>query len=1119
MQNMKAGGKRDGSTLVGQLWEGLKKTLQASWRDRAGWGHCQALAAGTQWLLQKQKTLGGLRQGTEEWVLDPTMPGSQREAVLQVLESLGEGRRRATLFQMKGMGAPGGEHPDPDDKEQCEGHNGAEGDGTTREVERVLGRVRLKHEDRVRKKRRRGVQDTGMDEVVGKVTGYDAETDRYEMQCLTGRVEGYENMGLKELGALLAQQPVFVPLDWEDSEDHLGEPDHGAGWWMKITQRSQSDSVWEEGKTYWGRILRKPGYGWEEEFELDPERLLSLMERLGKEAKTISVRMGEDWFGDGIRLPPLLVNYWMRQRRNGVFPPVEIECRLPTDLYSRRVKSRGQNRAQRYLSDYGHYLEGNEEEGKTRKTWVRQHLPCRTALAGFNCTVDLNEKDTEFVDTRWGTICMEKSRVGLRREGTWEWTMERAKFHQWRARTMYNDETLARKGIIAARRIREREDKGYQMLAWSTLLHVAQQTGATVCVGPEVAEAPPLMKWSGGSDGYQWAAEETPLILMEAVENGEREGVLHRAATRDRAIVVAREKELGEGSRVILEGDDWLRTTLPESAQRAYTKGWWQNGNKKIVAMGGEMMVWYRATMGRVVIPQQDPRNVPPTPLWRELPAGFRDEWAYTEYLLNTMAGRHQLRPGVQAWTDGSVQKIDQEKRMGAGYYAHGLESRTGFFRVGGDCSSLRAELAALTGVLRAAGQQPATVYTDSYNVARLLYRWGRGDFAPFLEDENNRDILGELGKVMERRRKWETHVVWVAAHKGEPGNEAADRQADKGCRSDQVEWDTPKEAMIMWDWDTGEMVGENGWGRGVAKRAREYDGTWTAAMLKVISTARATESLLREGNGKELVGEILTAAGMGEIPGELPERAIRDFHQARAFCYPTRDVVARNGKGREEGGKCPLCGQQDSFMHLYTECEELAGAQSEMHNEIVQALVGAIKEARPDLQIFQERSAGSIWPDIATYDEAMAGFVPDAVGIDERGKTVVVIEFARSMTDETDGMEARAWAKRNHYHGLEVYLRRRHKQPEWTVRTDTYIMNVLARVHMDWWRGQLEKLGLTQVKARGAIKTSMRACIMAAHRLHNVRRSREEGLRCRHRVSPGGPEGTAEGPPRSGIG
>jgi hypothetical protein len=148
-----------------------------------------------------------------------------------------------------------------------------------------------------------------------------------------------------------------------------------------------------------------------------------------------------------------------------------------------------------------------------------------------------------------------------------------------------------------------------------------------------------------------------------------------------------------------------------------------------------------------------------------------------------------------------------------------------------------------------------------------------------------------------------------------------------------------------------------------------------------------------------------------------------------------------------------------------------------------------------------------------------MAGFTPDAVSIDERGKTVVVIEFARSMTDSADGMEERAWAKRNHYHGLEVYLRRRHRQPEWTVRTDTYIMNVLARVQMDWWGEQLGRLGLTQAKTRRVIKTSMRACILAAHKLHNVRRSREEGLRCRHGPRQGGPEGTAEGPPRSGIG
>lgn len=108
--------------------------------------------------------------------------------------------------------------------------------------------------------------------------------------------------------------------------------------------------------------------------------------------------------------------------------------------------------------------------------------------------------------------------------------------------------------------------------------------------------------------------------------------------------------------------------------------------------------------------------------------------------------------------------------------------------------------------------------------------------------------------------------------------------------------------------------------------------------------------------------------------------------------------------------------------------------------------------------------------------------------------------------------------AKRNHYHSLEVYLRRWHQQPEWEVRTDTYIMNVLARVQMGWWMAQLGRLGLSQARTKGVVK-SMRACILAEHKLHNVRRSREERLRCRHRDTPGEPEGAAAEPLRTGIG
>ena len=130
-----------------------------------------------------------------------------------------------------------------------------------------------------------------------------------------------------------------------------------------------------------------------------------------------------------------------------------------------------------------------------------------------------------------------------------------------------------------------------------------------------------------------------------------------------------------------------------------------------------------------------------------------------------------------------------------------------------------------------------------------------------------------------------------------------------------------------------------------------------------------------------------------------------------------------------------------------------------------------------------------------------------------------MVMEFARSMTDDEDGMEEKAWAKRNHYHSLEVFLRRRHQRPEWEIRTDTYIMNVLARVPMGWWSGQLESMGLSHAQAKAVIKQSMWTCIIAAHKLHNARRSREEALRCRYRATQLGNEGTAEGPPRVAIG
>ena len=113
-----------------------------------------------------------------------------------------------------------------------------------------------------------------------------------------------------------------------------------------------------------------------------------------------------------------------------------------------------------------------------------------------------------------------------------------------------------------------------------------------------------------------------------------------------------------------------------------------------------------------------------------------------------------------------------------------------------------------------------------------------------------------------------------------------------------------------------------------------------------------------------------------------------------------------------------------------------------------------------------------------------------------EEEQTIVVVEFARGLSEKASDMDSKAQAKKNNYHSTILFLKRLF--PTWTVLLHTYIMGILTTFQQQVWDAQLQAAGLTFSQNRSVQLACVKECVMAGHRLLNARRSRLEGMRMR---------------------
>ena len=394
----------------------------------------------------------------------------------------------------------------------------------------------------------------------------------------------------------------------------------------------------------------------------------------------------------------------------------------------------------------------------------------------------------------------------------------------------------------------------------------------------------------------------------------------------------------------------------------------------------------------------------------------------------------------------------------------------------------------------------PLTIFTDCLLLLDMATRWKRADFAPRCEDENHPDILENIIQTLSHRNN-NTCIIWVAAHRGDPGNEAADVAANEGTLKEEAEWHTQTDPIRLYSiTSTGFPTLHNAcWTKQVESHARRTIGGHVSARIRQNSEAKSTEMATREDTGGHTIGKVM-------MDKQIPEKAIRDLLQSRGFAFPTGTTLDRNRSANKTRTRCPLCKlKDDTHCHRTMECREVKDARQKMHNEIAEALITTMAKEqqrlkpKPEVEKFVEKQVEILWPNSPA---GLRHFQPDRVlwvrepPKSTRRSRIIIIEFTRTYTIMEKEMKEAQAIKRNAYHNLVTHLKEKTQGTGTVIEMCPLAMSTLALVPRQTWEETITQTGIEADRVDKVIEAGFKACIIAGHQLNNTYRSRMEEIR-----------------------
>jgi ribonuclease HI len=482
----------------------------------------------------------------------------------------------------------------------------------------------------------------------------------------------------------------------------------------------------------------------------------------------------------------------------------------------------------------------------------------------------------------------------------------------------------------------------------------------------------------------------------------------------------------------------------------------------------------------------------------------------------------------VKLATDGSV----GEENMGAGWAwveALGGEAQDGEAMVMGEeegKSSYRPECAAVDGGLEAIGdEKDVDVLVDNQSVLTLIEKWIAGVLLPSPLQMAEADVaikmLLRIGGRSGRSRFYK-----IKSHRGEPFNERADGNADRGVEADKVMGVREGSHKVIC-----EVKGHSGvWNPKVTRMVQAQTAKWLGSKVK---EGRTTAFLRRKGAGRELLGEWWKQwNGMTDWRQKLALQLV-----TRTYPSPMQLFV----QGLKETSNCMCCGQVRATMeHIQCRCPSTKEARIAAHHKGWRMICTHLRAAGKKWKVHEEEPlwrikelleeaagkrmgvpASQRWKDPRTGKEGWIGWEewhpdgggvgegmrewrPDAHMICKGGKKVVVGEFTRG-SDTYEGFEVRHNEyKLGCYKPWLEHLRRVLVKWGWEATQHNWTAGVRGSVPRREWEQHMEEMGVKEKAREKLMKSVLRETleggvdVLAAYGV--ARKEKESEMRERRR-------------------
>ena len=498
-------------------------------------------------------------------------------------------------------------------------------------------------------------------------------------------------------------------------------------------------------------------------------------------------------------------------------------------------------------------------------------------------------------------------------------------------------------------------------------------------------------------------------------------------------------------------------------------KSWWRTGDTSLCKAKKRLLLWISKDMRGNFSTFEGLWKFPhasPLPRNREPPR-------LQQYLDSQSGGKYRHVEGHLMACDGALRKVGPHWKMGGGGVLRGRQDPLVSVKIGsayGKCSSLRAELGALTGsLLQAPRQGHLTILDDSLCLCQLLLKLRRQDFRPPWSKLKEKDILRDLAKEVSTRRAagQRISIIHVHSHGGMMYNDKADEIATAAATHGQEAWTDLDNigGMRVTLLDENQQPSDTimPWCLSTIRELNNQAARWY--MQKARAAPSRTETfLLRDNQGRQCLGEAL--------------RKLWDWDATEALLsigFQTRTRVFLFG----DTGNCPRCpGCKETYDHIQFICPPLQGARQTAHNMVAESVQQGLE---PYLQ--EDVVQGwdqTVCTTLSRRDLGQAGKMkPDGLILNPTKKQIFIVEIART-SDDRDHFEAlRGCEKERHYHALSQSLV--DSYPGYEVQRVTFIVGARGSIKEDTFRRNLSCLGIPLPKHDKIMERVVRAALQAS--------------------------------------